>query len=162
MPTDAKRAQVADLADRIKRATITIATDFSGLSVNNMTELMRLMDEGGIPMEDRFLDPLVFPVGAGSDYGLHYLGAVKELRTTFPDVHIFGGLSNISFGLPGRKVVNNAFNILAILHGCDSVMIDPLMNPPQELIEFKLASEVALAEDEFAIKYIEYWRSKSD
>ena len=40
-------------------------------------------------------------------------------------------------------------------------MIDPLMNPPQELIEFKLASEVALAEDEFAMKYIEFWRSKS-
>jgi 5-methyltetrahydrofolate corrinoid/iron sulfur protein methyltransferase len=129
--------------------------------VKNMTELMKLMDEGGIPMEDRFLDPLVFPVGAGSDYGVHYLGAVKELREAFPDVHIFGGLSNISFGLPGRKVVNNAFNILAILHGCDSVMIDPLMNPADELIEFKLASEVALAKDEFAMKYIEYWRSKS-
>ncbi len=129
--------------------------------VSNMTELMRLMDEVDIPMEDRFLDPLVFPVGAGADYGMHYLGAVKELRETYPDVHIFGGLSNISFGLPGRKVVNNAFNILAIQHGCDSLMIDPIMNPPQDLLEFKLASDVALGKDDFAVKYIEYWRSLS-
>jgi large subunit ribosomal protein L10 len=41
MPTDAKRGQVADLADRIKRATITIATDFSGLRAKDMTELRK-------------------------------------------------------------------------------------------------------------------------
>jgi 5-methyltetrahydrofolate--homocysteine methyltransferase len=129
--------------------------------VDNMTALMGHMDDGGIPMEDRFLDPLVFPVGAGSDYGVHFLDAVTQLREAFPDVHIFGGLSNVSFGLPGRVVINNAFNILAILHGCDAVMIDPLMTPPRELVEFKLAAEVLRAEDEFAIKYIEFWRSQN-
>ncbi len=48
MPTDAKRAQVADLAERIKRATIAIATDFTGLGVNDMTELRRRLREQNV------------------------------------------------------------------------------------------------------------------
>ena len=48
MPTEAKRENVADLADRIKRSTIAIATDFSGLGVNQLTELRRRLREQGI------------------------------------------------------------------------------------------------------------------
>ena len=48
MPTDAKRETVADLADRIKRSTIAIATDFSGLGVNQLTELRRQLREAGV------------------------------------------------------------------------------------------------------------------
>ncbi len=48
MPTDAKRENVADLADRIKRSTIAIATDFSGLGVNQITELRRRLREADV------------------------------------------------------------------------------------------------------------------
>ncbi len=48
MPTEAKRETVADLADRIKRSTIAIATDFSGLGVNQLTELRRRLREQGV------------------------------------------------------------------------------------------------------------------
>ena len=48
MPTDAKRAEVASLAERVSRATIIIATDFTGLNVNQLTELRRQLREAGI------------------------------------------------------------------------------------------------------------------
>ena len=48
MPTDAKRENIADLAERIKRSTIAIATDFSGLGVNQLTELRRRLREEGM------------------------------------------------------------------------------------------------------------------
>ncbi len=48
MPTEAKRAAVADLAGRLGRASIAIATDFSGLTVNEMTELRRRLREAGV------------------------------------------------------------------------------------------------------------------
>ena len=99
------------------------------------------MDERKVPMEDRLLDPLVFPIGAGPDYGNHFLDAVRELRKRYPEVHIFGGLSNVSFGLPRRKLLNHAFITLAIMAGCDTVMIDPLMNPPMDYVEFRYAAE---------------------
>jgi len=129
--------------------------------VDHLTELSRQMDEHGIPMEDRFLDALVFPVGAGPEFGMHYLDAVKQLRGMFPDAHLFGGHSNVSFGLPERKTLNNAFLILSILAGCDTLMVDPLMNVPKDYLEFKLASEALMGTDEYSLNYLAYFRSKT-
>ena len=128
--------------------------------VDNLSKLMTMMDERGVPMEDRFLDPLVFPIGAGPHYGIHYLEAVRELRKRYPEVHIFGGLSNVSFGLPRRKLLNHAFITLAVMAGCDSVMIDPLMNPPIEYVEFKYAANVMTATDEYGLNFLKYVRGQ--
>lgn len=126
--------------------------------VENLVALCKEMDAHGIPPEDRFLDPLVFPVGAGQDYGEHYLEAVRQLRPLFPGAHIFGGHSNVSFGLPDRRVLNDAFLILSILAGCDTVMLDPVMNPPRTYVEFKLAAEALTGQDEYATAYVAYMR----
>ena len=127
--------------------------------VDNLRKVMEMMDAGGIAMEDRFLDPLVFPVGAGPDFGKHYILAVRQLREEFPDVHIFGGHSNVSFGLPRRKLLNQVFVSLAIAAGCDSVMVDPIMNPPREFIEFRFAAEALMADDAYSVRYLKYIRS---
>lgn len=127
--------------------------------VENLGKIMELMDAADVPITDRYLDPLAFPVGAGSQYGNHYLDAVREVRRLYPEVHIFGGHSNTSFGLPNRKVVNNAFIILAILAGCDTLMIDPVMNPAQSFAEFRLAADMLLGRDEFGMRFITYMRS---
>ncbi len=128
--------------------------------IDNLTKCMDMMDKAGIPVGDRFLDPLVFPIGAGPEFGMHYLDAVKGLRGKFPEVHIFGGLSNVSFGLPRRKLLNQAFITLAILAGCDAIMIDPLMNPPVDFVEFRLAADVMTARDEYAMSYLKYVRGQ--
>jgi cobalamin-dependent methionine synthase I len=128
--------------------------------VDNLTNCMALMDSANVPMQDRFLDPLVFPVGAGPDFGKHYLDSVKALRERFPEVHIFGGLSNVSFGLPRRKLLNHAFITLAIMSGCDAIMIDPLMNAPIDYIEFQIAADVMTAKDEYALNFLKFVRGK--
>ena len=48
--------------------------------VANLVRRMDMMDDGGIAPEDRFLDLLVFPVGAGPGFGGRYLDAVRALR----------------------------------------------------------------------------------
>jgi len=128
--------------------------------VHNLTTCMDMMDAGGIPMEDRFLDPLVFPIGAGPDFGNHYLDAVRELRGRYPKVHIFGGHSNVSFGLPNRKLLNEVFVNLAVLNGCDSLMIDPVMNPPEVFNQFFFASNALTGRDEYSVKYLKYTRGQ--
>ena len=128
--------------------------------VNNMIEIMGMMDDAGIDMNDRYLDPLAFPIGAGTEYGKHYLDAVRDIRGRYPDVHIFGGHSNISFGLPQRKAANNAFLILSILAGCDTLMIDPILNPPVDMIDFRISSDTILGKDEFAMAYMSHFRAK--
>lgn len=127
--------------------------------VKNLCELMEMMDQAGIAMTDRYLDPLAFPASTGGAFGTHYLEAVREIRRLYPEVHIFGGHSNTSFGLPQRKIMNHAFIILSILAGCDTLMIDPVMNPPKDFIEFKLGADVVLGKDEFAMKYMSAFRA---
>ena len=127
--------------------------------VENLVQCMDMMDDGGVPEEDRFLDALVFPVGAGPEFGAHYLDAVLELRRRYPDVHIFGGHSNVSFGLPNRKLLNQTFVTLAIQAGCDAAMIDPLMNPPADFDGFHFAANALTGVDEYSVKYLKYQRS---
>lgn len=127
----------------------------------HLTGCMDLMDKSDVPMERRFLDPLVFPVGAGPQYGKDFLDAVKLIRERYPEVHIFGGLSNVSFGLPRRKLLNEAFILLAMFAGCDSIMIDPLMNPPKTFIELQYAADVMTSKDEYALQFLQYVRSQA-
>ncbi len=126
--------------------------------VDNLHQIMTMMDEGGIAMDDRYLDPLAFPIGAGSEFSKHYLDAVRMIREEFPEVHIFGGHSNTSFGLPQRRVMNHAFIILSIISGCDTLMIDPVLNLPKDYIEFKLANDALMGRDEMCMRYITHLR----
>ncbi len=128
--------------------------------VQNLAQCMEMMDAGGIPVEDRFLDALVFPVGAGPEFGGHYLDAVRALRQTYPEVHIFGGHSNVSFGLPNRKLLNQTFIELSVMAGCDAVMIDPVMNSPESLDGFYYASRALTGVDEYSVQYLKHIRSK--
>ncbi|HUH02873.1 MAG TPA: dihydropteroate synthase, partial [Kofleriaceae bacterium] len=127
--------------------------------VDNLDGCMAMMDKGDIPMDDRYLDPLVFPIGAGPDFGGHYLDAVRMVRQKYPEVHIFGGHSNVSFGLPERKMLNFTFIALSVLAGCDSLMIDPIMNPPKEINDFMFAANALTGKDEYSVKYLKYTRA---
>ncbi|MEO7743111.1 MAG: dihydropteroate synthase [Usitatibacter sp.] len=129
--------------------------------VANLDGCMAMMDKGGIPMDDRYLDPLVFPIGAGPDFGGHYLDAVRMVRAKYPEVHIFGGHSNVSFGLPERKMLNFTFIAMSVLAGCDSVMIDPIMNPPKEINDFMFAANALSGKDEYSVKYLKYTRANT-
>ena len=81
----------------------------------------------GIAIQDMYIDALVFPISVDSQFGNHCLQAIRRLREKYgPEVHITGGLSNVSFGLPCRHLINDAFIILATEAGADGGIIDPV------------------------------------
>ena len=159
------RADLIDIALEHKALLFANASGSTGMPqdaeerVSNMKQCMELMDKGGIAMEDRFLAPLVFPVGAGPQFGANYLDAVSTLRKLYPKVHIFGGHSNVSFGLPDRKLLNQSFVQLSILAGCDAAMIDPLMNPPKDFDAFRFSTDALAGRDEYSTRYLKFTRS---
>lgn len=127
--------------------------------IEHLEQCVSMMLDGGVEMEDCFLDALVFPIGAGPDFGNHYLDAISEMRRRYPKIHLFGGHSNVSFGLPKRKILNHAFVCLSILAGCDSLMIDPIMNPVRPFDDFRFAANALTAKDEYSVKYLKYIRA---
>ena len=159
------RQELVPMAKEHNALLFANASGNSGMPQNaeeriaNLVTCMDMMDKDGIEVEDRFLDPLVFPIGAGPDFGKHYLDAVRELRKMYPDVHIFGGHSNVSFGLPNRKLINEVFVSLSIVAGCDSMMIDPVMNGVEGLTSFKFAADALFGLDEYSMKYLKFIRS---
>jgi cobalamin-dependent methionine synthase I len=161
------RQKVMELAKETKSQIIANASGVEGLPfdteerITNMTELNKRLDAAGIPLEDRFLDPLVFPIGTGSEYGRHFLDAVKALREQYGEtVNITGGISNVSFGLPNRKLINQTLTILAILSGCNALFVDPRQIKSKEMNEFKLAADALLGKDEYCMNLIEYIRAQ--
>jgi len=135
--------------------------------VENVKEVMKKVDELHISYEKVHVDPLVFPISVSPEYGPHFFDAVKTIRGTFGDeIHISGGLSNVSFGLPKRKLINDVFIYLCLQCGIDSGIIDPVQTNIKNVFEletssqrFKVASEMLLGNDEFCVNYLAAYRA---
>ncbi|HEY77569.1 MAG TPA: dihydropteroate synthase [Dehalococcoidia bacterium] len=87
-----------------------------------MAGLLRL----GIEPEQVLFDPLVLPIGVDSTQGLVTLKTIEQIKARHPAARTMMGLSNISYGLPNRKLINLAFLQMAAYAGLDAVILDPL------------------------------------
>lgn len=95
--------------------------------VANASAMVEAALAAGIDIADIYVDPLIFPISVDGAFGSHALDAIRMLRERFgPDIHVTGGMSNVSFGIPGRKLINEAFLRMAIDAGADSGIVDPV------------------------------------
>ena len=139
----------------------------AGERIDNASRMVEAALGLGMAEDEIYVDPLVFPISVDGAYGLHALDAIRGLRERFgPGIHITGGLSNISFGIPARRLMNAAFINLAVEAGADSGIIDPVMNPVDEVMAadreapgYRLACDTLLGKDEFCMNYLKAWRA---
>ncbi len=118
-------------------------------------ELVEKLTAAGIPLSDIYLDPLVRPVSTDPRAGTDFLATVRRFRAAWPEIHIVCGLSNISYGLPERRVLNRAFLVMALAAGLDAAILDPL---DRRLMSLLAASRLLLGEDAFGTGYIRLFR----
>ena len=134
--------------------------------VANASRMVEAALGRGFAIGDLYIDPLVFPISVDSRFGNHCFDAIRALRARFGDeVHITGGMSNVSFGLPARKILNDMFVLLAVEAGADSGILDPVASPPEAILaidradpSYKLAEDVLMGRDEHCMEYIRAWR----
>ncbi|MBT4287460.1 MAG: dihydropteroate synthase, partial [Deltaproteobacteria bacterium] len=119
-------------------------------------KLVNGMVQQNIPIENIYVDPLVQPVSTNQQFGIEFLNAVKAIVQEFPGVHTMCGLSNISFGLPNRKHLNQAFAIMAIANGLDGLIINPL---DKRMMANMIAAETLAGKDEFCMGYLKGHRA---
>jgi cobalamin-dependent methionine synthase I len=101
------------------------------------------------------VDPLVEMLCTSEDGINMILDVIREIKRQYPAIHVTGGASNISFNLPSRKFVNQAFLVLAMGAGMDSAIINPLHKHMMGLI---YATEALKGMDEYCIEYIGGYR----
>jgi cobalamin-dependent methionine synthase I len=80
----------------------------------------------GIAPERVFFDPLVIPVSVDTGQGLVTLETLEGIKSRYPAAKTVMGLSNISYGLPGRNLINRSFLVMAAYAGLDAAILDPL------------------------------------
>lgn len=117
--------------------------------------LITVLTSKGVGISDIYIDPMVRPIGTGTHYGKVALETISRVRAEFPEVHITCGLSNISFGIPERKLMNQAFLIAAMTSGMDGAILNPLDN---KLMSFVYATEALLGKDDFCMNYLMKFR----
>lgn len=118
--------------------------------------LIAELEEAGVPRERVYIDPLVRPISTDTRQGSEVLETVRTVMTGWPGVHTVCGLSNISFGLPARNVLNTTFLALMIEAGLDGAIIDPT---EPRMVATIAAAEALLGKDDFCMGYIEAHRA---
>ena len=118
-------------------------------------ELINKMHEDGIQYENMYIDPLIQPISTDSNMGLVALNTIANIKQNFPEVHFMCGLSNISFGLPNRGLLNRTYLAMCMHAGLDGAVLDPGNSKMMSMI---FAGEALLNKDRFTKKYLKAHR----
>jgi len=87
-----------------------------------MEHLTRL----GMAQDRIYFDPLVLPISVDAAQGAVTLQTIEQIKSRYPAARTVMGLSNISYGLPRRGMVNRAFLLMAAAAGLDGAILNPL------------------------------------
>ena len=123
--------------------------------VDNATRLVIDLEDLGIKRDRIYLDPVIQAVGTNTKAALMALEAMETIKREFDNVHLICGLSNVSFGLPMRHLLNRSFLSLAMKAGLDAALIDPL---DRKLMSTLRAAAVLLDQDPWCQGYTRAFR----
>lgn len=128
-----------------------VPTSVSDRKQRAETLVGKLLDAGKKPQEI-FVDPCFLAIYTEPNAGNDVLETISYIRQRWEGIHVAGGLSNASYGLPKRKWLNQAYLMIAMASGMDAVIIDPCVEGTMSLVR---AAQVILGIDQMGMNYIE-------
>lgn len=154
--------QVLPLAREYNTPIVGLAMDKAGIP-KTVEDRLRACDyivtaceKHGVPLENVYFDPLVLPISTDIKQGLVTLNTIVEIKHQFPAAKTVMGLSNVSYGLPGRPRLNAAFLHMAIFSGLDAAILDPLDEPLMGAVRI---AEVLIGKDRHCRRYTRAFRN---
>jgi 5-methyltetrahydrofolate--homocysteine methyltransferase len=167
-----ERIEALDVAARHGLPVVVTASGGTGMPQNaeeriaNASFIVEAALAKDIPLERLFVDTLVFPISVDSQSVLHCLDAFRHLRALYGErVHLTGGLSNVSFGMPCRKLINEVFLNLAVEAGADSGIVDPVTSDLNRVFltdtnapPYRLALAMLMGDDPGCTNFLEAYR----
>lgn len=118
--------------------------------------LIETADKYGVTPDRMHVDPLVLALSAVNDSSVQFCRAIRQIKEAYPSVNVTAALSNVSFGMPARALLNRNFLTLAMEAGLDSVIADPTN---REVTGNIFATEALLGRDRFCRKYNNAYRA---
>ena len=154
--------RVLPLAKKYGAVVIGVITDETGIPatpqarLNAARKLVERADQFGIPAEDVVIDCLALTVSADHTAARVTLDSLQLVQEEL-GVNLSLGASNVSFGLPDRKIINTAYLALAIGRGLTAAITDPTV---PEVRTTLLACDTLMGRDEFAMGWIKAYRKR--
>lgn len=140
---------------------VALLNDDTGISktaeqrLNVFERLMAKAKEYNIDPSRFHIDPIIEMLCTSEDGINMVTDVIRTIKEKYPTIHVTGAVSNISFNLPVRRIVNQAFTVLAMDAGMDSAILDPLN---QDLMGLIYATEALMGEDDYCMEYISAYR----
>lgn len=157
-----KRAEtILPLVKKYNTEVVILTMDEKGMPSNASERVamaeraLKLAEEHGIPAEDLYIDPLVRPISSEPKQALEVIESVKLIKSKY-NLKIICGLSNVSFGLPDRSILNAVFLAMMLSAGLDAAILDPIDKKIKAVLK---ASDALLGKDEFCKEYIKSYRA---
>ena len=136
---EAEFLRQARLVRRYGAAVVVMAFDEQGQAdtierkVDISARAYKLLTEQiGFPPEDIVFDPNCFAIATGIEehdgYAVAFIEAARELRRRFPESHISGGVSNVSFSFRGNEPVRQAIHVVFLYHAIRAGMDMGIVN----------------------------------
>lgn len=119
-------------------------------------KIVKQAEAQGVPREDVIIDCLALTVGSDYRAGLVTIEAMRRVKAEL-GVNLTLGVSNISFGLPERSLLNGTFLAIAIAAGLNCAIVDAVQ--ARQII---LAADLVLGHDRFAMRYIKAYRQRQE
>lgn len=154
-----------ETAGRTGGSAIVMLKDREGIPETAMRRLQlasRVSDlarRAGLDTSHLLLDPVLTPLATSRDGLRTALDTIEGLERNFPNFRTVGGVSNVSYGLPRRRLVNRTFLAMAISRGLDAAICDPT---DPDIIDTLRAAEAVTGHDAGCRGFIAHHRSKSD
>jgi 5-methyltetrahydrofolate corrinoid/iron sulfur protein methyltransferase len=153
---------VLPLVARHRCRVVALAMDSSGVPgtpTGRLEVCKRILEaagEAGVPYDKVYLDPLALPVSADSSQGRVTLETLWLIRKELTEAKTVMGLSNVSFGLPARSLVNRSMLAMAVYIGLDCVLMDPT---DVGLLSTVYAATVVAGNDRYCKDYVKSFRN---
>lgn len=112
--------------------------------LKKLDKFLEMIEKYGLKRDKFFFDPLLRPVGAESKNAILFLNSLRLIKEKFPEIKTICGLSNVSFGLPSRKLINRTFLPLILQYQIDAIILDVL---DEKLLTTIIVSEALLGRE---------------
>lgn len=161
----AEKSRYEDIIPLIKEtnsAVIALLMDDQGIPaaadkrVKLAHQLVDSLVQDGIERDQIYLDVMIQPIGTESTSGKVALEVVQCINRELSGVHITSGLSNVSFGLPKRRLLNQAYAVALTACGMDTLFIDPL---DEKLMALLYGMNALMGNDEYCCGFLAAFRA---
>ena len=153
-------AEVLPLVKEYGAAVIALVQDDDGIPNNSERrvaiahKIVERAEKTGIPREDIIIDCMALAVGADSRSSMVSIETIRRIKSELALNRTLAA-SNVSFALPNRDLLNNAFAAIAIAAGVTCLIVDVAKTRP-----IVLAADLLLNHDKYARRYIEAYRQR--